>query len=98
MAEVIVGKWGRNLAVRIPGEIAARCGLRDGERVEIETQDGNLVLRRAPPRFTFAELFGGKTAEEWRAVYRGAFDWGPDRGREAVEGWRLLPMCPMRET
>ena len=36
-------------------------------------------------RFTLRELFHGKTPEEWRAAYAGAFDWGPDLGREAVE-------------
>ena len=30
------------------------------------------------------ELFAGKTAEEWRAAYAGAYDWGPDFGREIV--------------
>jgi antitoxin MazE len=32
-----------------------------------------------------AELFEGKSPEEWRAAYAGAFDWGPDVGREVVE-------------
>ena len=27
----------------------------------------------------------GKTAEEWRRAYAGAYDWGPDVGRESVE-------------
>jgi antitoxin MazE len=82
MAEIIVGRWGKNLAVRVPSE---RCGLRDGERVEIEVRDGELVIRRTVPRFTLGELFRGKGPQEWRALYRGAFDWGPDLGREAVE-------------
>ena len=30
-------------------------------------------------------LFRGKTPQEWRPAYAGAFDWGPDVGREAVE-------------
>jgi hypothetical protein len=37
------------------------------------------------PRFTLQELFRGKSRQEWRAVYAGAFDWGPDLGRETVE-------------
>jgi len=43
------------------------------------------VLRRAVPHFTLEELFRGKSPEEWRAAYAGAFDWGPDVGREVVE-------------
>jgi len=31
------------------------------------------------------ELFRGKTPEEWRALYAGAYDWGPDVGREIIE-------------
>jgi antitoxin MazE len=85
MPQVIVGKWGKNLAIRFPGEIVKTAGLSDGERVEIEAHDDCIVIRRAVPRFTLTELFEGKTPEEWRAAYAGAFDWGPDVGREVVE-------------
>jgi antitoxin MazE len=85
MSQVIVGRWGKNLAVRLPGEIAKATGLHYGERVEIEAEAGNIVIRRAIPRFTLEELFHGKAPEEWRAAYRGVFDWGPDLGREAIE-------------
>jgi antitoxin MazE len=85
MSQVTVGKWGKNLAIRFPSEIAKAAGLSDGERVEIETHDGAIVIRRAIPHFTLEELFRGRSPEEWRAAYAGAFDWGPDVGREVVE-------------
>jgi antitoxin MazE len=85
MAQAIVGKWGKNLAVRFPGEIVKASGLHDGERVEIEIQEGTIIIRRTVPQFTLKALFAGKSAEEWRALYAGAFDWGPDVGREIVE-------------
>ena len=85
MTQVTVGRWGKNLAIRIPGEIAKAAGLGDGERVEIETHDREIVIRRAVPHLTLEGLFGGKSPEEWRAAYAGAFDWGPDVGREVVE-------------
>jgi antitoxin MazE len=85
MSQVTVGKWGKSLAIRLPGDIVKAAGVRDGERVDVEAHDGDIVIRRALPRFTLGELFHGKSAEEWRAAYSGAFDWGPDRGREAVE-------------
>ena len=85
MSQVTVGKWGKNLATRIPGEIVRAAGLRNGERLDIETHDGEIVVRRADPHFTLEELFRGKSPEEWRAAYAGAFDWGPDVGREVVE-------------
>ena len=85
MTQAIVGRWGRNLAIRFPGDIADAVGITEGERVEIETNDGSIVIRRRPARFNLAELFKGKTPEEWRAEYAGAFDWGPDVGREIVD-------------
>jgi antitoxin MazE len=85
MSQATVGRWGKSLAVRIPGEIADAAGLIEGERVQIETQDAAIVIRRAPARFTLEELFRGKTPEEWRALYADAYDWGPDVGREIVQ-------------
>jgi len=85
VSQVIVGKWGRNLAIRLPGEIVKAAGLRNGERLDIETQDREIIIRRAVPHFTLEELFRGKSPEEWRSAYADAFDWGPDVGREVVE-------------
>ena len=85
MSQVTVGRWGKSLAIRLPGEIAKAAGISDGERVEIEARDADIVIRRAVPRFTLQELFAGKSPREWRAAYADAFDWGPDVGREAVE-------------
>jgi antitoxin MazE len=85
VSQVIVGQWGKSLAIRLPSEIARAAGLRNGERLDIETRNGEIVIRRAAPHFTLAELFAGKSPEEWRADYAGAFDWGPDVGREVVE-------------
>ncbi len=46
MSQAIVGKWGKNLAIRLPVEIAKAAGLMDGERVQIETRDGDILIRR----------------------------------------------------
>ena len=85
MSQAIVGKWGKSLAVRIPGEVAAAAGVNDGERVEIEARDGDIIIRRAAPRVTLQELFCGKSPQQWREAYADAFDWGPDLGRETIE-------------
>ncbi len=50
MAGVIVGRWGKNLAIRVPAEVAETTGLTDGERVEIEVQDGDILVRRQSAR------------------------------------------------
>lgn len=47
MTHVIVGKWGKNLAIRVPFEIARSSGLSDGEEVEIEALDGDILIRRS---------------------------------------------------
>ena len=85
MAEAIVGKWGKNLAVRLPREIVDNVHLREGARVEITAQEDCVVIRRAAPRYTIGQLFRGKTPQEWRELYADTFDWGPDVGREIVE-------------
>ena len=41
------------------------AGLDNGERLDIETRDGEIVMRRAVPRFILEELFRGKTPEEY---------------------------------
>ena len=50
MSQATVGKWGNNLAICFPFEIARASGLSDGERVEIETRDGDIVIRRPAAR------------------------------------------------
>jgi antitoxin MazE len=85
MPKITVGKWGNNLAVRLPKEIANAVGLTEGSAVEIEARSRDIVIRPAAPRFTLDKLFRGKTPAQWRAEYADAFDWGPDVGREVVE-------------
>jgi antitoxin MazE len=85
MSKAIVGRWGKSLAIRLPGEVAKAAGIGDGERVDIEARDRAIVIRRAAPHFTLEDLFRGKTPQQWRAAYAGAYDWGPDAGREAIE-------------
>jgi antitoxin MazE len=46
MSHVIVGRWGKSLAVRVPTDVARASGLSDGEAVEVEVSDGDIVIRR----------------------------------------------------
>ena len=50
MSEVTVGRWGKNLAVRVPMEVAKASGLREGERVQLEAGDGDIVIKRPAAR------------------------------------------------
>jgi antitoxin MazE len=85
MVQVTVGKWGDSLAVRLPGEVVQAAGLHDGERVDIEAQDGDIVIRPVEMGVVLEDLFRGKAPEEWRAEYAAdAYDWGPDVGQEII--------------
>ena len=44
------------------------AGLRDGERLEIETRDGEIVIRRVALCFTLERLSRGKNPDEWRSA------------------------------
>ncbi|MCA0201146.1 MAG: AbrB/MazE/SpoVT family DNA-binding domain-containing protein [Proteobacteria bacterium] len=46
MSRVTVGKWGKSLAIRVPLDIASASGLSEGEEVEIQSKDGDLVIHR----------------------------------------------------
>ncbi len=61
MARVTVGKWGKNLAIRVPYDIATATGLSDGEQVEIVASDGDLLIRRP---VAHARADAQKAAEE----------------------------------
>jgi len=56
VSQVRVGRWGKNPAIRFPGEVVKAPRLGEGERVEITTRDGDIVIRRAVPKFTAEEL------------------------------------------
>ncbi len=47
MTKVTVGRWGKSLALRVPLDVVQASGLADGEQVEIDLIDGDIVIRRA---------------------------------------------------
>ena len=46
MTKAIIGTWGKSLAVRVPADVVRLAGLSNGEAVEIEWVDGNILMRR----------------------------------------------------
>jgi len=76
--QVGIARWGNGLGLRIPKDIATRFGLTDGARVEVEAEGNRIVITAGRPRYALGELLVGMTPE----ALRGAFDWGPDAGRE----------------
>ena len=45
MTKAILGTWGKSLAVRIPADVVRLAGVSDGEAVDIESIDGNILIR-----------------------------------------------------
>ncbi|HWK45636.1 MAG TPA: AbrB/MazE/SpoVT family DNA-binding domain-containing protein [Stellaceae bacterium] len=78
--QVQLARWGNSLGLRIPKDIAAKVGLAEGARVEIEADGDRVVITAARPRYTLDELLAGVTPGDMQE----AFDWGPDVGREIV--------------
>lgn len=68
MAEVVVGRWGKALAVRLPSEIVGAAGLACGEVVEVEARNGDIVIRRSTAH---AEADAREAAEEILAEAEG---------------------------
>jgi antitoxin MazE len=59
-----VTKWGNSLGLRVPRDVAARAGLTEGARVDIEGyEDGRIVITPSRRRFTLEELLAGMTPE-----------------------------------
>jgi antitoxin MazE len=70
MSQAIVGRWGKNLAIRVPLEVARKAGLADGERVEIEAQDGDIVIRRPAARARKSAVAAAEEIIEERRRHR----------------------------
>jgi antitoxin MazE len=59
-----VTKWGNSLGLRVPKDVAARAGLTEGARVDIEGfDDGRIVITPSRRRYTLEELLVGMTPE-----------------------------------
>lgn len=67
--QVQIAKWGNSLGVRVPRDVAARAGLTEGARVDIEAvEDGRIIISRSRRRFTLDELLAGMTPEREHAA------------------------------
>ena len=67
--QVQIAKWGNSLGLRVPRDLAARIGLTEGTRVDIETRGNDLIVTKSNRRFALNELLAGMTPErEHRAL------------------------------
>lgn len=63
MAQVQLSKWGNSLGLRVPRDLAARLGLSEGARVDVEARGDALVVTKSTRRFTLDELLADMTPE-----------------------------------
>lgn len=73
-----VQEWGNSLAVRIPEALANQASLEKDAEVELQMEEGRLVLRRAVTRYSLTDLLDGVTPEN----LHGEIDTGAPTGRE----------------
>jgi antitoxin MazE len=78
--QVQIAKWGNSLGLRVPRDVAARVGLTEGARVDVEaSDDGRIIITRSRRRFTLDELLADMTPEREHALE----DDGP-KGEESL--------------
>jgi antitoxin MazE len=81
MAEAQIVKWGNSLAVRIPKPVAEAAGVREGDAIVIEVDDGHIEVRRKERvpslKEMVAQITPGNRYDEIPS--------GPARGKESVE-------------
>ncbi len=75
---------GQEPAVRFPAEIADETGLAEGQKIEMFSQNGEIVIRPEPTS-ALKKIFAGGSAEEWRELYAGSDEWAPFVGGHGVE-------------
>lgn len=79
-SRVQISRWGNSLAIRVPRDVAARAGLTEGSRVDIDaTGDGMIVIARSHRRFTLDELLREMTPERQHRLQD-----DPPRGTELL--------------
>ena len=86
--QVQISKWGNSLGVRIPKEIAAKLGLKEGSRMEIETENNKVILE-APKKkkYTIEELMADMTPQALReSMSKEDWEfWQTDFGKEVID-------------
>lgn len=85
ISEAIIGRWGKNPAVRLGAKILKAAGVGDGQGVEILSHENEAMIRRLTPPIAVENMFRGKPPQAWREINRDAFDWRSNIGRQHIE-------------
>lgn len=80
-AELTVKKWGNNLGVRIPSDVAAAVRLKVDQRVAVSARGDTIVIQPIKrQRYDLAQLVRGIDKRNRHA----AVDFGPPTGKELL--------------
>ena len=75
-----IAKWGNSLALRLPKGVAEDANLSEGADVDIQVQDGSIIIRAAKKRYNIDDLMNEFKPEHRRPE----FDWGRPVGKEII--------------
>jgi antitoxin MazE len=54
--QTTIRKWGNSLAVRLPQHVVEALAVSEGSELTMKVVDGELIIKRARPRFTLETL------------------------------------------
>ena len=68
MMQISVGKWGNSNAIRIPTELLKAIGAKQGDKLDVEIENGKLVLGiESKDELTFEQLFKDYSGESFKS-------------------------------
>jgi antitoxin MazE len=74
-----VSRWGNSLAIRIPASFSREVRIEAGDAVELQVEDGHLVITPVRTVYTLDQLVAGITDDD----RHDEVEWGPPVGAEA---------------
>ena len=77
--QVEVVKWGNSSAVRLPAAALKEVHIALGDRLELKTEDGRIVLEPTQREYRLEDMLAGITKNNQHAP----LDFGSPMGREA---------------
>jgi antitoxin MazE len=77
--QVEVVKWGNSSAVRLPAAVLKEVQIALGDRLELKTEEGRIVLEPTQREYRLVDLLAGITKQNRHAPV----DFGAPMGREA---------------
>ena len=64
--ELKIQNWGNSAAVRLSQVLLKQINVKIGESLDVEVQEGRLILKPSEPAYTMEELLDGCTEENMR--------------------------------